>query len=254
MKTLLGLILLSAGLCITGCAVSPPPPPPASFSVRHTAEVDWPKGYTLEELKDLPVSELSHPESGIDGIVMFKGDETNSVRARTWREFKRYSDAGYLPGDMTDLRLSQWFIGRRGFIPFLEQSRPAKVSFVGDLPMNRRLLNILPIALGPQVSNEEAELAQKAIAAGKTWLDFYPETRILKHTNTMIHLQAAGFDVWLRVMAYGDFNGDGLEDVLLRVSHQATQGTLDYSFTTVLTRPAADKVLQRVAMPEDQTK
>lgn len=246
-----GLILLAAGLCVTGCAVSSPPPPPDTFPVRCTAEVDWPKGVTLEQLKDLPVEELNHPEINIDGVWMTKDDVTNSVSVtvRTWREFDRYSDEGYDPGDNANLGLSRWFVRKRGFISFLETARPSKASYVHDLPMDRRLLKILPIKLGPQISHEEEEEAQKAIAEGKTWPVFYPKTRILEHTKTMIHFQVAWFDVWLRVRAYGDYNGDGLEDVLLYVSHEATEGTLGYSFSAVLTRAGTNQVLQMISPP-----
>ena len=235
---------------MTGCTLSSPQPKPDTFPVRCTAEVNWPTGMSLERLKDLPVEELHHPEIGIDGVVLMKDDETNSVRVRTWREFDHYSQEGYIPCDMTDLRMSQWFIQGRGFVPFLEQAQPSKVSYVHDLPMDRRLLNILPIELGPLVSNEEDELAQKATAEGKTWLGFYPKTRIRKRTKTMLHVQAAGFDVRLSVMAYGDYNGDGVEDVLLCVGHQATRGTLGYSFLAVLTRQGTNQVLRRIATPQ----
>ena len=66
----------------------------------------------------------------------------------------------------------------------------------------------------------------------------------------MLHVQAAGFDVRLRVMAYGDYNGDGVEDVLLCVAHQATRGTVGYSFLAVLTRQGTNQVLRRIATPQ----
>lgn len=251
-ERLLCHILLSASLCMVGCTVSSPQPNPVTYPVRCTAEVNWPKGMSLEQLKDLPVEELHHPEIGIDGVVLMKGDETNSVRVRTWREFDYYycAQEGYMPCDMTDLRMLQLFIQRRGFVPFLEQAQPSKASYVHDLPMDRRLLNILPIELGPLASDEEEKLAQKATAEGKTWLEFYPKTRIRKRTKTMLHLQASGFDVWLRVMAYGDYNGDGVEDLLLCVRHHATRGTVGYSFLAVLTRQGTDQVLRKIATPQ----
>lgn len=228
-----------------------------TYPVRWTAELHWPTGVSLEQLKDLPIEELTHPEINIDGVWLAKGDLTNSVSvtARTWREFDRYTDEGYEPGDNTNLGLSRWFNKERGFIFFRERARPSKASYVHDLTLDRRLLNILPIDLGPQTSHQEEELAQKAIAEGKTWLAFYPETRILERTKIMLHLREVhGFDVWLRVMAHGDYDGDGVEDVLVYVGHEATGGTLGYSFMAVLTRRAANQALQRIAVSEDEAK
>jgi hypothetical protein len=115
---------------------------------------------------------------------------TNCVTARTWREFARHEDAGYELADNTNLGLSGWLIKKRGFIDFLERAQPSKASHVHGLPMNRSLWKILPIDLGPQVSNEEIQVAAEAMKEGKSWLDLYPDTRIESRSGTMLHLEA----------------------------------------------------------------
>jgi len=213
------------------------------FQVCCTAEADWPKGATLEQLKDMPVSELNEP--GIDGVMLIKESDTNQLSVQTWREFSRFTEQGYEPADNANLGLSSWLIKSRGFIPFVEKSQPSRMSHVRNLPMDRRLLKHLPIDLGPQISNEEIEAAKLAASKGKTWVDFYPDTKILQHTKTMTLLRADDWEIRLRIMAYGDYNHDGIEDVLVCISH-ASPGTLAYSFNVILTRSSGNQALQRV--------
>ena len=237
---------LAVILGLTGCATAPQTLAPKVYPVCCTAEVSWPTNLTLEQLKDLPVKELIHPETGIDGVAMSKEDSTNYVVARTWREFDRDTDLGFEPADNADLQMSGWFIKTRSFIPFLEKAQPSSTSFVHDLKMNRALLAILPIDLGPQVSNEETEAAQKAIRKGKSWRDFYPETKIINHTKTMFQLEVDDWMIYIRVLAYGDFNHDGYEDVLVSVTHEAIHGTWVNTFPAILTRNKPDTSLERI--------
>lgn len=231
---------------LAGCVTGSRAPAPETFPVHCTMEAGWPDNVTLEQLKDLPVPELNHPEIGVEGVALSKAGTTNCVTARTWRQFARYTELGFEPADNADLQLSGWFVKDRGFIPFLEQAQPAKKSFVQSLRLNRELLAILPVDLGPQVSHEEIEAAQKAMQAGKCWRDFYPETKIKKHTRTMIQVEVDGWRIYLRVLAYGDFDHDGCEDMLVSVTHESVRGSWLTTFPVILTCREANTMLREI--------
>lgn len=226
-------VALVASLLLAGCVVAPQRNSKGEFPVCHTSVVNWPANLTLEQLKDEPIKQLD------GGIGMSKEGVANETNVVTWREFKRLSKAGYEPTANYDLGMAGWFSSKRGIIPFWERAVPAKQSFVRPLPMNRKLLQCLPLDLGPQISNDETEAVAQAIKAGKSWLEYYPDTKIIKQTSNSIEISATGFIITLTVMAYGDFNHDGYDDALLCVGHSAIGGTLNYSFNAMLTRTNA---------------
>jgi hypothetical protein len=229
---------LASFLMLSGCVAAPQKNSKGEFPVCHTAAVDWPTNLTLEQLKDEPLKQL-------DGeIGMVKDGVSNVVTVATWREFDSLSSEGYEPADGMSLGMAGWFVSERGIIPFWEHAIPAKQSFVRPLPMNRRLLQWLPLDLGPQISNEEIEAVAQATKAGKSWLEFHPDTKIIKQTSDSIQLSVDGFIITLTVMAYGDFGHDGYDDALVCVSHSAIGGTLNYSFNAMLTRTNASDRLR----------
>ena len=223
-------VALVTSLILAGCVTVPVKDSQEVLSVCHTAAIDWPANLTLEQLKDKPIKQLE------GGITMSKEGVKSVANVKTWREYEGLSKAGYEPASSFDLGMVWWFTSERGIIPFWERAVPAKQSYVRPLPMNRRLLQWLPLDLGTQISNEDTEAVAKAIKASKSWLEFYPDTKIIKQTSDRIQLSADGFILTLTVLSYGDFNHDGYDDALVQVSHSAIGGTLNYSFNAVLTR------------------
>ena len=223
---------------LAGCVAPPQRNSKGEFPVWHTAAVDWPTNLTLEQLKDEPLKQLD------GGIGMSKEGLVNETNVVTWREFRRLSKAGYEPAANIDLGMAGWFIYERGIIPFWEHAIPAKQSYVRSLPMNRRLLQWLPLDLGPQISKDDVEAVAQASKAGKSWLEFYPDTKVIRQTSDSIELSVDGFMVRITVLAYGDFDHDGYDDVLMCVDHLAIGGTLNYSFNSMLTRTNAGERLR----------
>ena len=233
-------VALVASLLQAGCVVAPQKNSKGEFPVCHTSVVNWPANLTLEQLKDEPIKQID------GGITMAKEGIANVTNFVTWREFERLSNAGYEPAANYDLGMAGWFSLERGIIPFWEHAIPAKESFVRPLPMKRKLLQWLPLDLGSQISNEEIEAVAQAIKAGKSWLEYHPDTKIIKQTSNNIELSTDGFILTLTVLAYGDFNHDGYDDALLCVSHSAIGGSLNYSFNAMLTRTNAGGRLRSI--------
>jgi hypothetical protein len=233
-----GLAALLLGL--TGCVTRTVTH--KEYPVRVVGTVHWPAGQTVEQLKDTPMSEFGPGD--LEAINMTDG--TNTVTVQTWREFRHYSDQRYTFVNNLDFKFSSYFIEERGFIRFLERAIPSRHSGVGSLRMNRRLLWQLPLDLGMTISNTDLEELEAAERAGLSWTQRWPETRLCKTEPNSMLLVTESSMAQLRVVAYGDYDNDGWEDVMVQVSHQARGGTLGYSFNALLTRTPPDGRLRRI--------
>lgn len=224
---------------------------------RHVQEVEEVKDYStcctaaipaanqtnLEHLKDVPVPEIVE-----FGGLKYVNDAGKAVNITTWRDFVRYRKAGYYWADNSVNVMSGWFWRTRGHISFLEQAIPAKQSFVRNLKPNRDFVRLLPLDIAPMLSEESNDVGN-AIKQHKTWLEFYPHTRITEKTGTDLSLQMEDYEMSLTILAYGDFNRDGFDDMLVCYQHGVTDGTFYYSGLAVLTRTNATDCLH--VLPAD---
>jgi hypothetical protein len=191
----------------------------------------------LEQLKDVPVPEIVE-----FGGLKYVNDAGKEVIITTWRDFVHYRQAGYRDADNSVNVMSGWFWRMRGHIPFLEKAIPARQSFVRGLCPGKDLVRLLPLDIAPMLSEESNDVAD-AIKQHKSWLEFYPQTRITEQTDTEMSLRMGRYEMSLTILAYGDFNHDGFDDMLVCYSHRVTDGTFYYSGLAVLTRTSANDCL-----------
>jgi hypothetical protein len=141
--------------------------------------------------------------------------------------------------------MSCWFWETRGHIPFLETAWPAKQTYVRSLRPGMDFVRLLPLEIAPLLSEDANDVAE-AIQKHKTWLDFYPQTQITDRTKTEMSLQMGCYMMNVEILAYGDFNHDGFEDVLVFFDHSVADGTFNYSGLAVLTRKSSSDYLKPV--------
>lgn len=197
----------------------------------------------LEKLKDVPVPEIV----GFGGLK-YVNDADKEVVITTWRYFVRDRQAGYRDADNSANVMSGWFWRTRGHIPFLEKAIPARQSFVRSLRPGRDLVRLLPLDIAPMLGEESNEVAD-AVKHHKSWLAFYPQTRVTEQTGTDLSLQMGRYEMSLTILAYGDFNHDDFDDMLVCYTQRVTDGTFYYSGLAVLTRTNATDCLH--VLPAD---
>jgi hypothetical protein len=214
-----------------------------TFPVICTEAIPTTNRINLEQLKDVPVPEIVE-----FGGLKYVNDAGKEIILTTWRDFVRYRQAGYRDADNSVNVMSGWFWQTRGHIPFLEKAIPAKQSFVRSLRPGRNLVRLLPLDIAPMLS-EESNGVDDAIKPHESWLEFYPQTCITEQTDTEMSLRMGRYEMSLTILAYGDFNHDGFDDMLVCHSHRVTDGTFYYSGLAVLTRTNGTECLRTLEYP-----
>jgi len=135
---------------------------------------------------------------------------------------------------------------------YLRQAVSANTSCLTDFALSESLLRELPPTLGLfACPSDEVDRVREIESNGGTWIDAYPDNVVEVHTAHHATVSGPGSRVVIRLLAWGDFDGDGEEDVLLWFWRECTVGTyVDYD-VVALTRRGPDERLEVIAWVPD---
>ncbi len=124
----------------------------------------------------------------------------------------------------------------------LRRAVPARSSFVRVLTWDEHLLPLLPAQLAITVSAEATRAAGAAADQGRSWQNFDPSiaSSISSKGPDEIVVTGNGFIERLVLWGRGDFDGDGLEGLLVQSFDTLTEGTYRNTRLFVLTRHSSD--------------
>jgi hypothetical protein len=132
-------------------------------------------------------------------------------------------------------------------LKLIETAKAAEQSYVRDLSWDRDMLSILPLEIATSVHDDDTRAIDAARAAGKSFKDFDPKARAKARTNKET-LEIVQGDKQMMIlmypMAWGDFNGDGIDDMAMTTVNGAVHGTLSYSRLLTVTRNGVGEPLR----------
>ena len=128
----------------------------------------------------------------------------------------------------------------------LRRAKPARSSYLRDLPWDERVLPLLPPQLAITVSAESERAASDAASHGRNWPDFDPSAAASAKGPEEIVVTGNGFREQLILWGRGDFDGDGTDDLLVQSLDTFTEGTYRNTRLFVLTRRTANGRLSLV--------
>lgn len=200
-----------------------------------TAEIRLVARSELDALRDRPIKLGQNDQ--IDGVTL-TNDAGIERLVRTCREYDAALSEGFFAYTNVDIKMSTWFEHQCGLLKALESASLPTTTFIADPRVSILDLNLMPFSLFPQFGEadanpEENETYQAKVDDGSL---------VIKRIgNNLLQIQEPeGMGQQLIEVARADFNGDGVEDILLFEYCYATHGTLGYGGVRVITRLTAE--------------
>ncbi|HUW56710.1 MAG TPA: hypothetical protein VMZ92_08750 [Planctomycetota bacterium] len=232
-------LVLSVFCTLAGCdgvASEPRSAQPVAFPVRWTHHVelkDLAEARALDKYLDAPVVTVN----GREKINMVEINGEGKTVATTPREWLELRGKRYAPRTTYDIKAESWF--KSVVVPklCLACARPARVSHLRDFRLTDRPLQQLPLHLGLNLMEQstwEERLAR--FERGETWGEICPTLRVEVEDEYAVVVADDDEKNCIELLAWADFDGDGIEDVLLSVTNYAIRGTFCAYRYVIVTR------------------
>lgn len=115
--------------------------------------------------------------------------------------------------------------------------KASKQSFLGSIELNKAFANIMPPQLALVISRDD----ERRLAKSASWEDMSQIKDVEKLNNEQaIFVDSTGGRQKITLMAKGDYNGDGIEDVLFYMENSVEGGSYSSVYAYVLTRLSSD--------------
>lgn len=198
----------------------------------------------IDALRDRPIR--FGEDSGIDGVTL-TNDANEERFVRTCREYDDAVSAGFYALTNLDIKMSSWFEHQCGLLNALQSATPPVRSFISRARVGVLNLEMIPYSFFPQVAAHE-----EAGEIAGTYQDKVDDgSMVIKRVapNLLQIVEPGGMGQQLIEVARADFNGDGIEDMLLFEYCYATEGTLGYGRIRIITRTSETGMFETVDPP-----
>lgn len=196
-----------------------------STEIRHVARSE------LEALRDRPIQLGQNDHS--EGVAL-TSPEGQEQHVRTCREYDAAIREGFYAYSNFDIKMSTWFEHQCGLIKALQAAASPTVSFIASPRVGILDLNLVPFSFFPAF--EKADSADDTESTYQSRIDDGTlVVKRLRHNLLQIE-ETDGMGQQLIEVARADFDGDGIEDILLFEYCYATHGTMGFGGIRIVTR------------------
>ena len=183
----------------------------------------------IESLWDQPIY--------IHGLP-FENEKNEQIFVQTCREYESILEQGYLPVSNTVLKMSVSFHQRCDLLRYLQSATTPQESFISNPKVGVIDLKLLPFSLFPWIDDKVQRMDLEATYQSKVNDGVLVVTSVSQNSLEIVAPRDMGQQLIEVVRA--DFNGDGIEDILVFEYCFATEGTLGFGATRILTRKSID--------------
>lgn len=157
-------------------------------------------------------------------------------------QYNELKAQGYGPNTNADIAMEGFFILSCDPIQWLSKMKPSKKSFLKNYSFSKKSLKEIPPSLGGIGGDSSYKAAlEKALSQGKSWSGFDPSMKVKKVSSDRLDIANKSEKIIFQVLASGDFNDDGLEDLILSVATYAIGGTYHAYEAAIVTRREGEK-------------
>jgi hypothetical protein len=254
--------LIFATAIMAGCKTTAP----SSLSPHLTQPLKF-NDFTLSDLNPDAVSNLlsakvyigiEQPDSS-DYDIFVMEDNTNRIHVETVQQYRAIKTTKAYAPTTVDMVMQNWFEQVDGVLEFMQKARTSTNSFLGPDFLKDLPVTILESGFGAvegDFSDKYGKILEADTELGKTIQDYASVSAPLPlkklkqtgHTLTFFD-QTMEIDYYIKELARGDFNGDGIEDALVSIGWH-TQGTMGGAWTCVVTKIAKNQRQVQIVNPK----
>jgi hypothetical protein len=184
------------------------------------------------------------------GSFTVRGQE----KPRRWIKISNCAELKKIDVKAADTRPAdawQYLVGQARWCRALEaikRAKPSKRSFLAEPLAVKNPAQFLPASVADEINgrdDEEARQKGKSANASVSWAKSDPNLQ-LAEVQPKDRIELAGVDYSAMIVYYatGDFNGDGIEDLLLEVSIRAFDASQGDGAYFIMTRTKPDGLLK----------
>jgi hypothetical protein len=202
-------------------------------------------------LLDLPVRNGDTDLKEGYGVEMTRhGGE--KVMVYTCREWERAQAEQAYSTTTYDMAMEGFLIHTCGLLFELQRAKLPLKSFIANPRVSLANVNLLPVEILFSASDEEALKRERL--RGMTVSEVVASKDIEMENDGAVTVSYEGFRQSFWVAARADFNGDGVEDILVFTGGRAEGGTMGYADYFVLTRTDPSGPLKLIQTKESPQK
>ena len=196
----------------------------------------------IDALRDRPIDMGGNRADG----VTLTNDKNEKIHARTCKEYDAALEDGYYPSSTYDISMASWFKYPCGLLNLIEKATIPQQSFIPTSKEGVFDLALLPLTLFPIVTDFEQTYGYNI--ENVTYQDRADQDllKVTESDDNSFICEDDGLRQHLTEEARADFNGDGIEDILLSEAVYATQGTYRTYDLIILTRKSIDGKYEKI--------
>ncbi len=163
---------------------------------------------------------------------------------RTCDAYAAAIKAGWSAENNAQMMTEGFFIRGCDLVRLVLAAKPSRASYVADWKLDASALAVLPPSIDD--FNENSDALKKAEDQGRSLKQFNPALKVADADPGKFAVQDENSRYVLEIVGYGDFDGDGIEDVLLFQGSYAVGGSMHAYSPVILTRTKPAGVLSTV--------